>query len=389
MEFIITAGDATCGARAGEIITGRGTIRTPVFMPVATQGTVRALTMRDIEEIGFDVILSNTYHLYLRPGVEVIAQAGGLNNFMNFHKPILTDSGGFQIFSLAEFCRIEDRGVEFRSHRDGSLHFFSPELVLDIQKVIGSDIIMVLDQCTHYPVNEDVARVAMERTVSWARMSHEHWRESFNPGEQALFAIVQGGVYRNLRRECVERLLEHEFSGYAIGGLSVGEPKTSYREITELTCGLLPRNKPRYMMGVGSPIEILDAILHGTDMFDSVMPTRIARNGTIFTSSGRVNIKSSQYEFDFTPLDGRCSCYVCRNFTRSYLRHLYRTGEISSLIYNTYHNLYFMKFFMDEIRNSISNRSFLETYKKWEGIYQNENNIDEMDKNQAELQADK
>jgi queuine tRNA-ribosyltransferase len=373
MEFKIVACDTESNARAGEIGTARGIVRTPVFMPVATQGTVRALSARDIEEIGFEIILSNTYHLYHRPGIEIIAQARGLNNFMNFHKPILTDSGGFQIFSLAEFCKVEDRGVEFRSPRDGSLHYFTPELVLDLQHLIGSDIMMVLDQCTHFPVHEDEARVAVERTIAWARRSRAHWRESINTAEQALFGIVQGGVYENLRRECAERLIELNFSGYSIGGLSVGEPKASYREITELTCSLLPKEKPRYMMGVGSPAELLCAVRYGTDMFDSVMPTRIARNGTVFTSGGRINIKSAQHEHEFAPLDERCGCYVCRTFTRSYLRHLYRAGEISALIYNSYHNLYFMKSFMDETRKSIIDGSFSELCKKWEGIYSNDN----------------
>jgi queuine tRNA-ribosyltransferase len=369
MEFKVTAHDPHSGARAGEIATSRGTIRTPVFMPVATQGTVRALSQRDIEELGFDILLSNTYHLYLGPGVETFKRAGGLHNYMNFHKPILTDSGGFQVFSLSDFCRVEDHGVEFRSLRDGSLHFFSPESVLDIQKAIGSDIMMVLDQCTHYPITEEAANEAMERTVEWAGRSYRLWRSSFDAQEQALFAIVQGSVYEKARRACVARLTEHDFSGYGIGGLSVGEPPDLYREVTDLTLRLLPPDKPRYMMGVGSPSEILYAILHGTDMFDSVMPTRIARNGTIFTTGGRINIKSSRYQFDFTPLDPRCSCYVCRNFTRSYLRHLFRAGEISALIYNTYHNLHFMKSFMDEIRESITSGAFSESYKKWEKIY--------------------
>ncbi len=369
MQFKIIARDAESGARAGEVAMPRGTIHTPVFMPVATQGTVRALSIRDIEEIGFEIILSNTYHLYLRPGTKIIERASGLHEFMNYHKPILTDSGGFQVFSLSEFCKVGDNGVEFRSQKDGSLHFFSPELVLDIQRVLGSDIMMVLDQCTHYPVQEGAARLAMERTVAWARRSYAHWRASDGAEKQALFGIVQGSVYKALRKECAERLCEHDFSGYAIGGLSVGEPKASYREITEFTCGLLPAEKPRYMMGVGSPAEILYAVSRGTDLFDSVMPTRIARNGTIFTSSGRVNIKSSQHEFDFGPLDRQCGCYVCKRFTRSYLRHLYRAGEISALIYNSYHNLFFMKSFMDEMRKSIIDGSFSELRKKWEGIY--------------------
>ena len=371
MEFKVLSRDAATAARTGEIITSRGTIRTPVFMPVATRGAVRALSARDVDELDFDIILSNAFHLYLKPGVGVLKQAGGLHNFMRFNKPILTDSGGFQVFSLSDFCRVREDGVEFRSHVDGSLHYISPVSVLDIQKIIGSDIMMVLDQCTDYPIQEEGARDAVGRTVEWARASCRYWNDTFDTDRQSLFAIVQGSVFSSLRKECAERLLELPFSGYAVGGLSVGEPKELYREITEFTLSILPGDRPRYMMGVGSPVEILYAIKHGTDMFDSVMPTRIARNGTLFTSSGRVNIKVSAYEFDFAPLDEKCGCYVCRNFTRAYLRHLFRAGEISALIYNTYHNLYFMNTFMMEIRESITGGVFETAYRKWERVYGN------------------
>lgn len=369
MEFKITDKDRLTDARAGEISTSRGLIKTPIFMPVATRAAIRALTLRDIEEIGFDIILSNTYHLYIRPGMELLEKAGGLHQFMNIRNPILTDSGGFQVFSLANLCKVYDDGVEFRSHLDGSLHFFSPHGVLDFQKIIGSDIMMVLDQCTEYPVPDSVAKKAVGRTIEWAGQSIEYWRKYFDIEKQSLFAIVQGGVFTNLRKDCAERLVELEFPGYAIGGISVGEPKELYREITEFTLKYLPEEKPRYMMGIGSPLEILFAIKYGVDMFDCVMPTRIARNGTLFTSHGRVNIKAARYENDFSPLDKTCKCYVCRNFSRSYLRHIFRVGEISSLIYNSYHNLYFMNFFMKEIRNSIIKGNFSETYKKWGNIY--------------------
>lgn len=371
MQFRVTVTDGATAARTGELVTTRGAIRTPVFMPVATRGAVRAISGRDVDELDFDIILSNTYHLYLRPGMEVLEKAGGLHRFMNFHRSILTDSGGFQVFSLSDFCRVRDHGVEFRSHVDGSLHVFTPESVLDIQKTIGSDIMMVLDQCTHYPIEERPAREAMERTADWARSSYAYWRDNFDTGRQALFAIVQGSVFPGLRKECVSRLTESDFPGFAIGGLSVGEPKDLYREITELTLSLLPVGRPRYMMGVGSPMEILYAIRQGTDMFDSVMPTRIARNGTLFTSSGRVNIKSAAFESDQAPLDGACGCYVCRTYSRSYLRHLFRAGEISALIYNTHHNLFFMNSFMNEIRQSITDGSFESTYNKWMTIYKN------------------
>jgi queuine tRNA-ribosyltransferase len=369
MKFSVIKKDINSSARAGELETSRGVIKTPVFMPVATRGAVRAMTLADVESIGFDIILSNTYHIYMRPGTDVISAAGGLHKFMNYKRSLLTDSGGFQVFSLSNLCKVRADGVEFNSHLDGSKHFFTPEKVLDIQKVIGSDIMMVLDQCTDYPIEKDKARAAMERTISWAERSKEYYNEKFDTGLQACFAIIQGSVYNDLRRECAERLIDLDFPGYAIGGLSVGEPKEIYREITENLLPYMPYDKPRYMMGVGSPLEILFAIKSGVDMFDCVMPTRIARNGTLYTSSGRVNIKAAQYEKDFTPLDERCQCYVCRNFTKAYLRHIFRVGEISSLVYNTYHNLYFMKSFMDEIRQSIFDDRFDEISNKWLAVF--------------------
>jgi len=369
MDFTVNNRDISSSARACTLVTSRGEIKTPVFMPVATRGTIRALTYRDIEEIGFDIILSNTYHMYIRPGTDVISRAGGLHKFMNYHKPLLTDSGGFQVFSLSDLCKVRENGVEFRSHLDGSKHFFSPEKVLDIQRVIGSDIMMVLDQCTDYPIERKGAREAMERTINWAGESVRYWRDSFDMDVQNLFGIVQGSVYNDLRKECVERLVELDFPGYAIGGLSVGEPKELYREVTGYTVQYMPEGKPRYMMGVGSPLEILYAVRHGVDMFDCVMPTRIARNGTLYTSNGRVNIKAAQYENDFTPLDGNCNCYVCKNYTKAYLRHIFKMGEISSLVYNTYHNLFFMKNFMDEIRDSIIKGNFSEIERKWESVF--------------------
>ena len=371
MRFAVAHVDGATGARTGEITTSRGVVRTPVFMPVATRGAIRALPFRDIIEMGFEVVLANTYHLYIRPGTLLLDKAGGLHNFMNFHRPVLTDSGGFQVFSLSSLCTPTDDGVEFKSHLDGSRHFFTPEKVLDIQKSIGSDIMMVLDQCTEYPVEMDNARRAVSRTLNWAERSFRRWRDAFDCDRQALFAIVQGSVYPELRVECARRLTEMDFPGFAIGGLSVGEPKDLYREITAVTLEHLPPEKPRYMMGVGSPMEILDAIACGVDMFDCVMPTRIARNGTLYTSAGRVNIRSSAYEEDFSPLDAACGCYVCRTYSKAYLRHIYRMGEIAALIYNTYHNLYFMKQFMDEIRAAIDAGAFSEIYNKWAALYGN------------------
>ena len=369
MKFSLFKKDPATSARAGELITSRGNIKTPVFMPVATRAAIRALTFKDLKEIDFDIILSNTYHLYIRPGIEILQAAGGLHEFMNYDKPVLTDSGGFQVFSLSDLCKVFDHGIEFRSHLDGSKHLFTPEKVLDIQRIIGSDIMMVLDQCVEYPIEESEAKKSVDRTVDWAKSSIKHWQNNFNMEDQSIFAILQGSVFKNLRRECAERLVELEYPGYAIGGLSVGEPKELYKEITEFSLEYLPENKPRYMMGVGSPMEILFAVKKGVDMFDCVMPTRIARNGTLYTSQGRVNIKISRYEKDFSPLDPHCKCYVCNNFSRSYLRHIYRVGEIAALIYFTYHNLFFMKSFMDEVRDSIINGNFSENYKKWEILY--------------------
>jgi len=304
---------------------------------------------------------------------EVLDAAGGLHGFMKYDKPVLTDSGGFQVFSLADLCTVRDDGVEFRSHIDGSKHLFTPERVLDIQGVIGSDVMMVLDQCTEYPVTEEASRAAMAKTLDWAGRSIRYYREKVDGERQALFGIVQGSVFPDQRRECADALGEMDFPGYAIGGLSVGEPKDLYREITSLTAPLLPEGKPRYMMGVGSPREILHAVAEGVDMFDCVMPTRIARNGTIFTSRGRITIKAAAWEKDFSPLDEECPCYVCRTFTKAYLRHLYRAGEIAALVYNTHHNLAFMKRFMDDIRSSIIAGTFREIRAKWERAYPAEN----------------
>ncbi|MCL2025329.1 MAG: tRNA guanosine(34) transglycosylase Tgt [Leptospirales bacterium] len=369
MKFTLQYKDPSTNARAGLIETSRGTIETPVFMPVATRGAIRALAAKDIEEIGFKIILANTYHLYIRPGTGVIDSVGGLHKFMNYRRPILTDSGGFQVFSLAPLCKISENGVEFRSHMDGSRHFFTPETVLDIQRSIGSDIMMPLDQCCAYPVEKEEAQAAVIRTVEWAKRSAAHWQKEFDTDKQTLFGIVQGGLYPDLRHECAEELAALNLPGYAIGGLSVGEPKELYREITEYTTRFLPENSPRYMMGVGSPLEILFAIRHGIDMFDCVMPTRIARNGTLYTSKGRINIKGASFEKDSAPLDENCSCYVCKNFSRAYLRHIFRIGEIAALVYNTYHNLYFMKTFMDGARLAIEKGEFSAFEKHWAVIF--------------------
>lgn len=368
MKFSVTDRDKNTKARAGVLELAHGTVMTPVFMPVATRAAIRALPSFVLEEIGFEIILSNTYHLYIRPGTDVLLKAGGLHTFMNWDRPILTDSGGFQVFSLSDLCKVKEHGVEFRSHLDGSRHLFTPVSVLETQRIIGSDIMMLLDQCVEYPASEKRASEASERTVAWAREAREHYR-SFDSDRQAAFAIVQGGTYPHLRTKCAQALIDLDFPGYAIGGLSVGESKDEYREISELTASLLPENKPRYMMGVGSPAEIVESVAHGVDMFDCVMPTRIARNGTLYTSAGRINIKNAAYENDFTPLDENCSCYVCRNYTKAYLRHIFRAGEIAALIYNTWHNLQFMKSMMNEIRESICIGSFDSVRKRYRDLY--------------------
>ncbi|HRX17384.1 MAG TPA: tRNA guanosine(34) transglycosylase Tgt, partial [Spirochaetota bacterium] len=306
---------------------------------------------------------------YIRPGVDVLDAAGGLHKFMNCKLPILTDSGGFQVFSLSDLCKVREDGAEFRSHLDGSKHLFTPRSVLDVQRSIGSDIMMVLDQCVEYPADHSYAREACERTIRWAGEAIDYYRESFDKERQKIFAIVQGSTYPDLRKDCAKRLADLDFPGYAIGGLSVGEPKDLYNEMSEITTAELPEDKPRYMMGVGSPLEIIESVSHGIDMFDCVMPTRIARNGTLYTSQGRINIRNSQYEKDFTPLDPECDCYVCRNFSKSYLRHIFRVGEISALIYNTYHNLSYMKKLMMRVRSSIENGNFEELRREIHSYY--------------------
>lgn len=369
MKFIITSKDNSTDARTGVLDLFRGRVDTPVFMPVATRAAIRAMPFQFIEEIGFQIILSNTYHIYIRPGMETIEKFGGLHNFMNTKIPMLTDSGGFQVFSLSNLCKIREEGCEFSSHLDGSKHMFTPEKVLEIQRTIGSDIMMVLDQCVEYPVEEKHARAAMERTIRWADQSVRYWRERFDADRQTVFSIVQGSTYPNLRRECARRMADLDAPGYAIGGLSVGEPKELYREITAVTAHELPAEKPRYMMGVGSPMEILDAVASGVDMFDCVMPTRIARNGTLYTKSGRLNIRLAKYQFDDLPIDPECQCFVCKKYSRGYLRHILKAGEIAALIYNSHHNLYFMKEFMTDIQNSIRENRFAECYNRWKTFY--------------------
>ncbi len=354
-------------ARRGKLITPRGAIETPVFMPVGTQGTVKAMIHRLLEEMETQIILGNTYHLYLRPGIEVIKEAGGLHKFISWERPILTDSGGYQVFSLAQGrfgerrskVKVTDDGVEFRDHLAGDLHFFTPEKVIQIQEIFGSDIIMPLDECVEYPIEKDYARKALERTISWLKRSVKAKRRE----DQALFGIVQGAFFEDLRIEATLRTVEIDLPGYAIGGLSVGEPKEIMLEMTDLVCEHLPEEKPRYLMGVGKPEDILNAVALGVDMFDCVVPTRNARTGTLFTSSGVVNIRHEKYKKDFSPLDPECECYTCSNFSKAYLRHLFVAEEISSYVLNTIHNLTFYLRMMKEVRKAIEEGRF-EEYRK-------------------------
>ena len=358
MKFILDAVDPS-GARAGRLILPHGEIETPAFMPVGTQGTVKAMTSEELVGIGTGIILANAYHLYLRPGVDVIEKAGGLNAFMRWDRPILTDSGGFQIFSLASLNKVTNRGVEFRSHLDGSKHFFTPERAIDIQTAIGADIIMCLDECTPHPVSHETAAESMRMTLQWAGRSKERW-ESRSNGDQSLFGIVQGSVYEDLRLESVEGMIDIGFPGYAIGGVSVGESKEDMYRVVDWCAPRLPEDKPRYLMGVGPPDDFLEGIGRGVDIFDCVMPTRNARNGTLFTSRGKVNIKNARYKDDFDPLDPDCPSPVTARYSPAYLSHLYRAGEILALRLNTLHNLYFMLELAANCRKAILEGRFSE-----------------------------
>ncbi|MFO7153982.1 MAG: tRNA guanosine(34) transglycosylase Tgt [Caldicoprobacter oshimai] len=344
------------GARLGRIYTPHGSFETPIFMPVGTQATVKALTPRDLKEINAQIILANTYHLYLRPGYELIRQAGGLHKFMNWDRPILTDSGGFQVFSLADLREITDEGVYFRSHLDGSKHFISPEKAIEIENALGADIIMAFDECVPYPCDYETAKDAVERTSRWARRCKAaHQRE-----DQALFGIIQGSVFRDLRMRSLEQLLELDFPGYGIGGLSVGEPKPVMYEILEHMIPAMPKDKPRYLMGVGSPDCLIEGVIRGVDMFDCVLPTRTARTGLAMTSRGKVMLRNAPYQRDFSPLDPECDCYTCQNFSRAYLRHLVKAREILAAILISLHNVRFLIRLMEEIREAIRNDCLLE-----------------------------
>jgi queuine tRNA-ribosyltransferase len=350
--FSVHHKDKNSKARVGEFFTGHGTVQTPIFMPVGTQGSVKAITQKVLEsEIKAEIVLSNTYHLYLRPGTKILEQAGGLHKFMNWQLPILTDSGGFQVFSLSELRKIKKDGVEFRSHLDGSKHFFTPKTVIEIQRSIGSDIIMPLDECTPFPCEYEYALKSKNLTSEWAILNKEAFdsTNSLYGHEQFLFGIIQGSIYKDLREASMKDLVKLNFDGYAIGGLAVGESIETMYDITDFTTEFMPENKPRYLMGVGRPENILEAIARGIDMFDCVMPTRNARNAYLFTSTGIVSMRNAAYKDDFTPLDENCNCYTCKNFSKAYLRHLFNAKEILALELATIHNL---SFYLDLIRES-------------------------------------
>ncbi len=339
------------GARLGRVHTPHGSFDTPTFMPVGTLATVKTMSPEDLYEMNANIILSNTYHLWLRPGEEIIREAGGLHKFMNWNKAILTDSGGFQVFSLSKIREIKEEGVHFRNHINGDKLFLSPEKAMQIQNVLGSDIMMAFDECPPFPATYDYMKASVDRTSRWAeRCLEAHER----PNDQGLFGIVQGGEFEDLRKQSARDLISMDFPGYAIGGLSVGEPKDVMNRVLEYTTPILPADKPRYLMGVGSPDALIDGSIRGIDMFDCVLPTRIARNGTCMTSNGRLVVKNAQYAHDFGPLDENCSCHVCKNYSRAYIRHLIKCNETFGIRLTTYHNLYFLLELMKQVRGAIS-----------------------------------
>ncbi len=352
--------DPRTRARRGRLHTPHGTIETPVFMPVGTAGTVKAMLPEEVKSLGAEIILSNTYHLYLRPGHDIVREAGGLHKFMNWDRPILTDSGGFQVFSLGAMRKISEEGVKFRSHIDGSSHMLTPEKSMEVQNALGSDIMMAFDECAPYPADYSYVKNSLERTTRWLRRCKEAHKDT---ERQSLFGIMQGGMYKDLRYQSAMEIVELDLPGYAIGGLSVGEPREIMYEVLDYATDYLPKDKPRYVMGVGTPDHLFEGVERGVDMFDCVLPTRLARNGSAMTSHGKVNIKNAKFERDFTPLDHECDCYVCRNYSRAYLRHLFKANEILSSMLLSYHNLHFLVHTMQNIREAIEQDRFKE-YKR-------------------------
>ena len=344
------------GARRGRLHTPHGVIETPVFMPVGTQASVKTMTPEELKDCGAQIILSNTYHLHLRPGEDLVEKAGGLHTFMHWDRPILTDSGGFQVFSLADLRKVEERGVQFRSHLDGSKMFIGPEEPIEIQQALGSDIMMQFDECSPYPCDYPRAKDAMHRTLRWLERCMKSWTHE----HQALFGIVQGAFYGDLRVECAKEMAQLDLPGFGIGGLSVGEPKEVMYDMLERMMPYMPQQKPRYLMGVGSPDCLIEGVLRGVDMFDCVLATRVARNGTVFTHDGRLVVRNAKYAEDFTPLDADCDCYACRNYTRAYIRHLFKAGEILALRLNSIHNIYFLTKMMEQMRAAIEQDALLD-----------------------------
>jgi len=365
VTYTLVHEDKHTGARAGILHTPHGDVLTPVFMPVGTCATVKTLTPHELRELGAQIILANTYHLYLRPGDDLVAEAGGLHSFMNWDGPILTDSGGFQVFSLAGLRKINEEGVVFSSHIDGSRHLFTPASVMKVEGNLGADIAMCFDECSPYPAEPARIAQAMYRTHAWAeRCKHAHNREN-----QSLFGIVQGGMVRTLREQSAKTLAAMDFPGYGIGGLSVGEPKPLMYEMLDYTTPLLPQHKARYLMGVGSPDCLVEGVLRGVDMFDCVLPTRIARNGTVMTPDGKLVIRNAEYARDFRPLQEGCTCYACRNFSRAYIRHLIKCGEVLGIRLTTMHNIHFLCHLMADMREAILNDCFAEFRREFWSKY--------------------
>ena len=362
-EFELLHTDRYTGARRGRLHTPHGDIETPVYMPVGTQASVKTLSPEEVLGAGSQIILSNTYHLHLRPGEDLMEKAGGLHSFMKWDRPILTDSGGFQVFSLADLRRMSDEGVEFHSHLDGSTHFFSPEKVIDIEQKLGADIIMQFDECSGYPCSPDRAKEAMDRTIRWL----ERCMKAKTREDQALFGIVQGAFDASLRKECARVMAQFDLPGYGIGGLSVGEPKEIMYSILDELMPVMPERKPRYLMGVGSPDCLIEGVLRGVDMFDCVLATRVARNGTVFTRDGRLVVRNAAYAEDFTPMDSSCDCYACRNYTRAYIRHLIKADEVFGLRLTSLHNIRFLNAMMEEMRGAIERDGMREWAEEFYG----------------------
>ncbi|WP_061248945.1 tRNA guanosine(34) transglycosylase Tgt [Leptospira alstonii] len=368
MIFQTVSEDPHTRARTGILNLNGVKLETPVFMPVGTRGVVKTLSADDLEELEYSLILGNTYHLYLRPGTSVLDRFGGLKNFSTWKKALLTDSGGYQVFSLNSLFKYEQDGVRFQSHIDGSRHYFTPGSVIDIQRSIGSDIMMVLDDCAPFDSSPERLRQSLERTSRWAEMSVEYWEKDKN--SQHLFGIFQGGIDLDLRLESLNTITSLPFDGIAIGGLSVGEPRKDFIRILDGISTYTDRNRPLYLMGVGTVPDILDGVKNGVDMFDCVLPTRNARNGQVFTSLGKINLRNEKWKNSDAPMDPNCGCKVCKRYSIGYIRHLHHVGEITAFSLSTYHNLYFMKSFLSEIQKSIQAGRFLEIYAKWKNLYE-------------------